>query len=307
MPTTTHPSCRTRFAKLGLLLGLSLILLWLLGSGAFAYRFTHRLHAAFPEPPPTVAWGKIESHRLTTTDGEDIGAWYIDGHADQPAVLLVHGFGGCRGDCLNRAEFLAKAGHPVLLISLRAHGDSSGDYNDIGFSARRDVIAAVSWLEKRRPGGKILLFGHSQGAAATMFAAGELGHRVQGHIWESPYRDLYTAVGNRTELYLPPVASTLAYAGLWLTAPVVMPDADQISPLDACAALPHDIPVLILAGGRDRRARPEEAAAIYEQIQAQSALEVFADSDHAQLMKNEPVRYQQLVLVFARTVARPGL
>jgi len=32
------------------------------------------------------------------------------------------------------------------MISLRAHGDSTGDFNDVGYSARHDVVVAVEFL-----------------------------------------------------------------------------------------------------------------------------------------------------------------
>ncbi len=82
---------------------------------------------------------------------------------------------------------------------MRAHGDSSGEFNDIGYSARLDVVAAVEFLERRRPARPILIHGTSLGAAAATFAAEELGHRVHGYVLECPYRDLRTAVWNRAE------------------------------------------------------------------------------------------------------------
>jgi alpha-beta hydrolase superfamily lysophospholipase len=287
-----------RYTRRCLLAVAAIVLIWLLGSFAVGYYFTHRLTSSYAEPAPDISWGKIEQLRLTTSDGEELGAWFVAGAVDQPAVVLLHGYHGCRGNCLSRAEFLARAGCSVLLVTLRAHGDSSGQINDIGYSARQDVIAAVAWLEQRRPGGKIIVFGHSQGAAAAMFAATELGRRVHGYIWESPYRDLHTAVRNRTEMYLPVVASSLAYAGLCLTAPLVLPEADRIAPVRAIDGMPQPTPVLILAGGRDRRARPEEAAEIFQQIKQQATLEMFDEADHAQLMQKEPERYQRVVLRF---------
>jgi alpha-beta hydrolase superfamily lysophospholipase len=79
------------------------------------------------------------------------------------------------------------------MISLRAHGDSTGDFNDMGYSARHDVVAAVEFLERRRPGNPIVIHGLSMGAGAAVFASGELGHRIKGYVLESPYRDLKIA------------------------------------------------------------------------------------------------------------------
>ena len=84
-----------------------------------------------------------------TRDGQDLGAWLVPGTDDGPSVLLLHGNGGSRANCLDRAAILAGQGCTVLLVSLRAHGDSTGDFNDIGYSARHDIIAAIDFLEGR--------------------------------------------------------------------------------------------------------------------------------------------------------------
>ena len=124
------------------LVGITIVLLaWLTVSSAIAFRLTRRPRAWFPEPAPHVPWGSIEDHRLRTRDGQDIGAWFVEGEDkdNAPQILLLHGNKGSRANSLKRAEFLASAGYPVFMISLRTHGDSTGDFNDIGYSARQDI------------------------------------------------------------------------------------------------------------------------------------------------------------------------
>ena len=157
------------------------------------------------EVTPSPAWGRLEGHRLKTRDGEEVGAWFVDGRPDAASVLVLHGHKGQRRNSLGRAEILAAKGYAVLMLSLRAHGDSTGDYDDVGFGARNDVIAGVDFLESRRPGRPVIVNGNSLGAAAAVFAARDLGHRVRGYILESPYQDLRVAVWNRVEQALPPV------------------------------------------------------------------------------------------------------
>ena len=89
-------------------------------------------------------------------------------------------------------QWLAEAGFTALAISLRGHGDSTGDVIDFGWSARYDVAAAVAFLEKECPQQPIYIVGRSMGAAAAIFAAGELKDRVAGYFLEQPYKDLRT-------------------------------------------------------------------------------------------------------------------
>jgi alpha-beta hydrolase superfamily lysophospholipase len=276
---------------------------WLAISSLVAYRLTHRLVARAEEVALSPAWGRLEPHRLRTRDGEEVGAWFVDGRGDAPGVLVLHGHKGRRRNSLGRAELLAAQGYAVLMLTLRAHGDSTGEFDDIGFGARHDVIAGVDFLESRRPGRPIIVDGNSMGAAAAVFAGRELGHRVRGYILESAYRDLRTAVWNRVDEALPPLLDLAAYAGLNLVAPVFLPQLDEISPLKAIAGIPEDVSVLILAGGGDHLARPHEARALHEQVASHGRLVVFPGAGHGDLLRARPELYSTTVLEFCREVA----
>ncbi|MFI5453849.1 MAG: alpha/beta hydrolase [Isosphaerales bacterium] len=250
-----------------------------------------------------MAWGPLENHRIKTSDGQEIGAWFVDGRDDAPSVLVLHGNRGSRRNSLSRAEMFVSQGYAVLMLSLRAHGDSTGDYHDIGFSARRDVCAAIEFLETHRAGQPVLIVGTSMGAAAAIFAAGELGHRVQGYVLESPYQDLKIATWNRTEVYLPAVLSHVAYTGLRIVGPLFLPDLEKISPLKAIAGIPNDVPVLILAGDADRLARPEEAQALHREVAAHGRLLLFPGAGHGDLFRSAPVLYARTVLDFCGEIS----
>jgi uncharacterized protein len=278
-----------------LLLALAVVGLWLAGSYAAAYRLTRRPHPRCAEPVPDFPHAAVQSFRLATDDGEDLGAWFVPGRPDRPLVLILPGNGCDRASCLNQAGWLAEDGCSVLLLSLRAHGDSTGEVNDFGFSARHDVNAAVAWAETNHPGRPIVVWGRSLGSAAALFAAKELGRRVRGYVLECPYRDLRTAVRNRTRLHLPPLVDGVTYFGLMTTAPLVLPDVDRVSPLEAAGDVPEGIPVLILAGGKDRRARPDEAAAIRERIGPGAELVVIEDGDHLALEAADARRIRDAV------------
>ena len=279
---------------------------WLVASWFCVYRLTRRARPPFAEPAPAVNWGRIEPLRLPTADGQELGAWFVPGRHDGPSVLLLHGNGDSRGSELPLAEFLAKQGCSVLLLSLRAHGDSTGDINDLGYSARHDVVAAVDYLERRRRGRPILVQGVSLGAAAALYAAEELGTRVRGYVLEAPYADLRTAVRNRAENYLLFPMDWIAYAGLELAGPLVLPELDRMAPVEAIGAIPGSVPVLVLAGGRDRRARPDEARALYRRIRAHGRLVWFERAGHESFYAHDPSLYQEVVGDLLRVATMPG-
>lgn len=197
---------------------------WLGAAWLVVHQLTRRMRPIALENMPTIEWASIAKLHLTTSDGHRLGAWYIAGKSDRPTVVLLHGNGGSKISCLVEAEMLSSHGCGVLLVTQRAHGESSGDFNDFGYSGRHDVIAAVDWLADHQPNQPVVVWGQSLGSAAAAYAAQDLGERVSGYIIECPYQDLRTATWNRMEAALPPGFDYLAYAGLQVAGPLVLGD-----------------------------------------------------------------------------------
>ncbi len=256
-----------------------------------------RAKPAFAEPRPAAWAGKCEELRLSTRDGESLGAWFVDAaESAAPTVVLLHGKGGARGSRVGAANVFLSAGCATLLVTHRAHGDSSGEREDFGWSAREDVLTAVDWAAQRRPGAPIVVCGTSLGGAAAVFAGAELGPRVAGYILECVYVDLQSAAKRRCELHLPPVLSTLAFAGLRAAAAVSWPQWSEIAPLRRIREL--RAPVLILAGGADRHSPPEEARALQAQIPDRSRLVLIENAHHDRLLAADAAAYERAVREF---------
>lgn len=287
---------RRRILAIVALIGL---VIWL-GSSAFvARKLTRRSRAPFAEPLPNVAGAKVEGFRLITSDDQEIGAWLVRGDALKECVLLLHGNGESRQQMLPVIQILADAHFTVLAISLRAHGDSTGEINDIGWSARHDVLAAVAFLQRECPRQSVFVVGRSLGAAAAIFAAQELGGKAAGYFLEQPYKDLQSAVWNRLQNNLPPVLDWAAYLGLRLWSPVFLPvDPNRISPLEQIAKIPDDVPVLIVTGSADQHARLSDARELFGQIERHAQLIVFDGATHEPLVRYDPQRYESTLLPF---------
>ncbi len=291
-PKMTWRMQLTRLAVLGAVC----VVVWLLVSCLAVYRLTRRSGPVRAEPASEVAWGAVTAFRLPTADGQELGAWFIDGSPGRPVVLILHGSGRSRTVCLPEAEFAAEAGCPVMMISFRAHGDSTGDVTDFGYGGRHDVVAAVEWLREHHPGRPVVIWGQSMGSAAALFAAEELGNRVAGYILEAPYQDLRTATRNRTRMALPPFLDFVAYTGMSAVSPVMMPDIDKISPLEAAAHFPPSARAVVLVGANDPLARPQEAEAIARAIGGRAELVVIKDAGHGQLGPSDPAAYRAAVV-----------
>jgi alpha-beta hydrolase superfamily lysophospholipase len=278
---------------------LAVLFLWLGTSAFVAWQQTRRKVPPFPEPAPKVSWGDVKTQRLPTSDGQQIGAWFVRGDPHQACVLLLHGNGTSRREMLHVMRWLGESQYSILAISLRCHGDSTGAWNDFGWSARYDVLAAVEFLERACPGQRIHIVARSLGAAAAIFAAGELQERVAGYFLEQAYKDLDTAVWNRLEHRLPPVLDWLAYSGLRLWAPVFLPVApDQISPYNRVQDIPATVPILLVTGAADQHARLADVTEVYRRVVSHAKLVVFEGATHEALDRREPERYREVLLTF---------
>ena len=275
------------------------ILFWLSASGVMAWKLTHRRKPPFPEHLPQVDWAEFEQHRLRTVDGESVGAWLVRTQAGKGTVLVLHGNGGSRSSSLETMKLLAENEFSVMAISLRCHGDSSGDLNDFGWSARHDVVASVEFLRREFPGQPIYVVGRSLGAAAAIFAASELKNDVAGYFLEQPYKDLPSATWYRIERRLPMGLDAIAYAGLRLWSLVLIPEnARIVSPHDAATRMPKDVPIVFLGGSADQLAPLRDVTAVYRQVESHAKLVVFDGATHEHLNRYDPSRYATTLLAF---------
>lgn len=283
---------RWRWIILGTLLGL--LVGWLGSSYLVARYFVSRHSPPYVEKLPAIEGMTFTEYRLATRDQQTIGSWYVEGPVGSPVVLLVHGHHADRSANLSRAKLFHELGCGCMLITMRAHGDSTGDLDDFGYGGRLDVIAAIEFLKKQAPGRPILLVGVSAGAAAVCFAAGEPDIEIAGVVMEQPYLDMHTAVKHRTDLFLPSALSYVAYTGLLMMGKVVLPHYDEISPFNAVMRIPVKVPIWILAGMKDTRAYPEEAKAIFDRAINHAVLVLFPEAGHESLLEHDPQKYGDL-------------
>ena len=128
---------------------------------------------------------------LRSGDGLSLRAWWIEETGSSRAAVLVHGWGGDRSSphLLETALVYERAGFSVLMIDLRAHGESEGERVTVGYQEVRDVRGALSWLEERGYEPEdVVLHGWSMGGAAVVQAAA--GSGVAAVVEEAAYADL---------------------------------------------------------------------------------------------------------------------
>ena len=161
-----------------------------------------------------------------SADGIPLKAWWEKSWsvtAPKATVILVHGSQSNKTGMAYTAARLLPQGFSVLILDLRAHGESGGEYSTFGYKEALDVEAAVRWVKTHVSGDRIALLGYSSGAVASLLAASRTPD-LAAVVADSAYLDT-TDVLRRERQYLahpPPkaVVSLKDRLRLWLfTAP----------------------------------------------------------------------------------------
>jgi pimeloyl-ACP methyl ester carboxylesterase len=109
---------------------------------------------------------------IQTPDSLRLQALIVASNTDTTlaTVVLIHGISACKEVDMERAKVLADAGYASLLLDLRAHGQSDGEYCTFGYYEKNDLKAVADTLYRRFPKRPMAIWGASLGGAITIQA-----------------------------------------------------------------------------------------------------------------------------------------
>jgi alpha-beta hydrolase superfamily lysophospholipase len=238
-----------------------------------------------PDPgPPGSAGDLLPGSRdvvLRTSDGLDLGGWYVPAPGQGAATVLVaNGNGGHRGLRAPLARALADEGLGVLLFDYRGYGGNPGSPTEEGLA--RDVRAARAFLleDAGVPADRLLYLGESLGAAVVTELATE--HPPAGLVLRSPFADLASVAAEHYPFL--PVRALLR---------------DRFPVVEHIAGV--DVPTVVVLGTADSIVPPEQSRAVAEAAGQLHRLVEVSGADH-----NDPVLLDGQALVDAVVeLARP--
>ena len=230
-------------------------------------------------------------------------------------VILSHGQGGNRSHMLSRAAFLVKHGYNALVLDLRDHGESAGDYMTPGYIEALDVLGAVNYLLQKGEKLPVILLGYSYGAVASLHAAARSKDiaaviadaafisysDMMDRVAEYVMNDTSSSVGSKIGMGLyrfPFVVHAANLAFETQTGVSVRPEQ-----ADAIASVPEVLqPVLFIAGEEDAIAPPQNTRLMYQKaVNPKKVLVVLPGATHSTYGKAKQ-EYQTAVLKFLDSV-----
>ncbi|MGQ0607614.1 MAG: alpha/beta hydrolase [Chloroflexota bacterium] len=236
---------------------------------------------------------EYESVRFTTDDGVTLSGWLIPAKREtRTAIIVMHGFSGHRLPELAAFVPWLHERHHVLQFDFRGHGESDDGLVTLGSHERRDVAAAVRFIESRGLG-PTALFGISMGAAIAIVAAPDLP--VAAVVADAPFAELRHPVASRMRQIGYPLAgigARLVVAGATLRARSRLMD-----PIRAVARISPRA-LLLIAPREDRLISWRQSDRLYAAAGEPKELVVVDGAGHAEAYAVDPVAYRERVLGF---------
>ena len=225
----------------------------------------------FPDPTPVSPAGDViagaRDVTLHTSDGLELGAWFVPatGPVDtRLAVLVAPGNGGNRAGRADFAEALSRRGLAVLLMDYRGYGGNPGSPSEDGLGFDADA-AAGALTELGYPPQRTVYFGESLGSAVV--AALQVRHAPAGIVLRSPFTEL---------------ADVGAHHYPWLPVRALL--RDRFPVVEHLAT--SDVPVIVIYGDRDSVVPPVLSARVADQAPSLAERVLIEGADH-----NDPVMF----------------
>lgn len=190
---------------------------------------------------------------VQTPDGLRLQALLTVSNTDttKATVVILHGISACKEVNFQRARLLADQGFASLLLDLRAHGSSEGQYCTFGYHEKNDLKVVADTLSKRFPDRKIGIWGASLGGAVALQAMGA-DERFQFGIIESTFHEFdKVAMEYGADWFFGIRSWWLTQHVLQKSAQIAQFDPFSVRPVDAAARITK--PVLFIHGDKDAR------------------------------------------------------
>ena len=265
---------------------------------ALSIVLTHRFKLADGTDPRTTLAMPYERVRIPTAEGLTLDGWFVPCGEAEDTMVICHGAGANKGNFIWFLPALAHRGYNLLMFDFRAHGGSGGRVCTYGLHERRDVLAAVDWLKRERPGQsrRIVGLGSSLGSMALAHAAAA-EPRIDVVVLDSPFVSLRELLHYHLSR-VPLIGPAFADLTLWWMAILTGADFTNTTAEQAVAAIAPR-PVMIIHGSDDvlmPRSHAERLAAA-----SRGPCELwFGPGPHSNIVTSEPEEYAERVMKFLR-------
>ena len=233
----------------------------------------------------------------TSNNGNlELHAYEINKNSDVWAIV-IHGYYGKGQDMVYFAKEYYNRGYNVLVVDLRGHGESEGDYIGMGWHDRLDIIDWTNYIINKNPNSKIILHGVSMGAATVMMATGE---DLPGNVKVAIEDCGYTSIWDEFEMQLKILYNLPAFPALNAASAVCRVRAGYMLEEGSCVeqVKKSKTPTLFIHGDQDRFVPFEMLDVVYESANCEKQKLIVEGAAHAQASSINPQLYWKTINAF---------
>ena len=204
--------------------------------------------------------------------------------APRATIFVLHGIRAQRSDFHPWADMLVGAGFRVVLVDLRGHGRSTGDWLTYGVVESRDLTQVLDALDARGlRAGRVGVMGFSYGAAVALEWAGS-DPRVEAVVAVAPFASLRTVVPGYTIL---PLSRSFVNAAIDAGGREAGFDPDRASPL---LAVPRTHAALLFLHGEDDSRVPSWNSRLLYAAAEDAELVLVPGAGHLSIARDAEIR-----------------
>lgn len=238
---------------------------------------------------------------ITASDGVKLVGHYFERKKNAPIIIFFHGLWSDSYVCgVPIYRITEEHKWNLLLVSLRAHGESGGNISTLGVLERYDCCDWANWVAsefgEQVP---IYLMGFSMGGAAVLMSSDlNLPKSVCGIIDDAGFTTPLEMikVGSKNKLryeLLSDIFTQMVNVGTKIWGHFDLKDADA-----SVAVSKTNVPILIIHGDKDNRAPLSMAYKIYASCQGEKDLYIVSGATHKECYRTNPEKYEKIVSEF---------
>ncbi|UCD29897.1 MAG: alpha/beta fold hydrolase [Planctomycetota bacterium] len=202
-------------------------------------------------------------------------------------IFLLHGIRGNKSHMVGMGRLLADNGYRAVLVDLRGHGTSTGNWLTYGAVESRDLSQIIDALDQQKMiAGRIGVYGASYGGAAAIISAG-LDSRITAIVTVATFSSFREVIPNYARRYL--VVGFLL-TDSWINKVIYKAgvlagfNPDQASPVEAIQKTSAQ--VLLIHGKQDNKIPCSHSQTLYEASPNRSRLILVDNEDHDSIMQD---------------------
>lgn len=226
--------------------------------------------------------GNLRLHAYEITNNSDIWA------------IVIHGYCGQGQDMTYFAQEYYNRGYNVLVVDLRGHGQSEGDYIGMGWHDRLDIIEWANYIINKNLNSQIILHGVSMGAATVMMVTGEnLPSNIKLAIEDCGY----TSIWDEFAMQLKLLYNLPTFPALNAASAVCKIRAEYMLEEGSCVqqVKKSKTPTVFIHGDQDRFVPFEMLDVVYQAANCEKQKLVIEGAAHAQASGVNPKLYWQTI------------